>query len=39
MVRDCKIHDDVYVAAKIGNQHDPCDGRKIRKSLIQPKRL
>ena len=30
---DCKIHDDVYVAAKIGNQHDPFDGRKIRKSL------
>ena len=33
MGKDCKRHDDAYVAAKIGNRHDPFDGTKIHKSL------
>ena len=37
MVMGCRTHDDVCVAARIENQHDPVYGRKTRKNRSKSK--
>ena len=37
MVRGCKIHDDAYVVAKTGNQHDQVYGIKTHRNQSKSK--
>ena len=37
MVTDCRIRDDAYVVAKIGNQHGPTDDTKTHRNQSKSK--